>query len=135
MESGGTATWIEGENDANNDGQYLALNSITVPPLKLTAYVENQTLKGWRNRLQLLYSGDRDRAFEDGVEDGKISSFVTVDYISSIKIGQGELQIGIQNLFNNQYFPVYSQYFAPFFDSANYAGQGRTLSVGYRIIW
>ena len=132
---GGTATWIEGENDANNDGQYLALNSITVPPLKLTAYVENQTLKGWRNRLQLLYSGDRDRAFEDGVEDGKISSFVTVDYISSIKIGQGELQIGIQNLFNNQYFPVYSQYFAPFFDSANYAGQGRTLSVGYRIIW
>jgi iron complex outermembrane receptor protein len=132
---GGTATWIEGENDEDNDGKYLALNSITVPPLKLTAYVENEMLKGWRNRLQLLYSGDRDRAFNDGVEDGKISSFVTVDYISSIKLGQGELQIGIQNLFNNQYFPVYSQYFAPFFDSANYAGQGRTLSIGYRIVW
>lgn len=132
---GGTATWIEGENDEDNDGEYLALNSITVPPLKLTAYVENETVKGWRNRLQLLYSGDRDRAFNDGVEDGKISSFVTVDYISSIKLGQGELQIGIQNLFNNQYFPVYSQYFAPFFDSANYAGQGRTLSIGYRIVW
>jgi iron complex outermembrane recepter protein len=132
---GGTATWIEGENDDNNDGKYLALNSITVSPLKLTAYVENETLKGWRNRLQLLYSGDRNRAFEDGVEDGKISSYVTVDYISSIKLGQGNLQIGIQNLFNNQYFPVYSQYFAPFFDSANYAGQGRTLSIGYRIVW
>ncbi|MBD2360534.1 TonB-dependent receptor [Anabaena minutissima FACHB-250] len=132
---GSTFTWTEGENDENNDGRYLALNSITVSPLKLTAYVENETLKGWRNRVQLLFSGDRDRAFEDGVEDGKISSYVTVDYISSIKIGQGELQIGIQNLFNNQYFPVYSQYFAPFFDSANYAGQGRTLSVGYRISW
>ncbi|AFY49078.1 TonB-dependent siderophore receptor [Nostoc sp. PCC 7524] len=132
---GGTATWIEGENDEDNDGEYLALNSITVPPLKLTAYVENETLKGWRNRLQLLYSGDRDRAFNDGVEDGKINSYITVDYISSIKLGQGELQIGIQNLFNNQYFPVYSQYFAPFFDSANYAGQGRTLSIGYRINW
>ncbi|WP_066383187.1 TonB-dependent siderophore receptor [Anabaena sp. CA = ATCC 33047] len=132
---GGTVTWTEGENDEDNDGEYLALNSITVAPLKLTAYVENQTLKGWRNRLQLLYSGNRDRAFEDGVEDGKISSYVTVDYLSSIKLGQGELQIGIQNLFNNQYFPVYSQYFAPFFDSANYAGQGRTLSVGYRISW
>jgi iron complex outermembrane receptor protein len=132
---GGTVTWTEGENDEDNDGEFLALNSITVAPLKLTAYVENQTLKGWRNRLQLLFSGNRDRAFEDGVEDGKISSYVTVDYISSIQIGQGELQIGIQNLFNNQYFPVYSQYFAPFFDSANYAGQGRTLSVGYRINW
>jgi iron complex outermembrane recepter protein len=132
---GGTATWIEGENDANNDGNFTALNSITVPPLKLTAYIENQTLPSWRNRLQLLYSGDRDRAFNDGTEDGKISSFVTVDYISSIKLGQGELQIGIQNLLNNQYFPVYSQYFAPFFDSANYAGRGRTLSIGYRIVW
>ncbi|MDB9322989.1 TonB-dependent siderophore receptor [Nodularia spumigena CS-591/04] len=132
---GGTATWTEGENDEDNDGEYVALNSITVPPFKLTAYIENQTLEGWRNRLQLLYSGNRDRGFEDGVEDGKISSYVTVDYLSSIKIGEGELQIGIQNLFNNQYFPVYSQYFAPFFDSANYAGKGRTLSVGYRITW
>ncbi|AFZ01574.1 TonB-dependent receptor domain-containing protein [Calothrix sp. PCC 6303] len=132
---GGTLTWTEGENDEDNDGKYLALNSIIVAPLKLTAYVENQTLKGWRNRLQLLYSGDRDRAFNDAVEDGKISNYITVDYISGIKIGKGELQIGVQNLFNNQYFPVYSQYFAPFFDSSNYPGQGRTLSVGYQISW
>jgi iron complex outermembrane receptor protein len=132
---GGTATWIEGVNDENNDGNFVALNSITVPPLKLTAYIENQTLPSWRNRLQLLYSGDRDRAFQDEVEDAKINSFITVDYISSIKLGQGELKLGIQNLFNNQYFPVYSQYFAPFFDSANYAGKGRTLSVGYQIVW
>ncbi|MDH6057365.1 TonB-dependent receptor domain-containing protein [Umezakia ovalisporum] len=132
---GGTATWIEGENDDDDNGEYLALNSITVPPLKLTAYIENQTLPGWQNRLQLLYSGNRHRGFNDEVEDGKISSFITVDYLSSIKVGEGELQVGIQNLFNNQYFPVYSQYFAPFFDSANYAGRGRTLSVGYRIFW
>ncbi len=132
---GGTLTWTEGENDEDDDGEYLALNSITVPPLKLTAYVENQTLKGWRNRLQLLYSGNRDRAFEDAVEDAGIDSFFTVDYLSSVKLGKGELQIGVQNLFNNQYFPVYSQYFAPFFDSANYAAKGRTLSVGYKISW
>ncbi|MGB3636255.1 MAG: TonB-dependent receptor [Rivularia sp. (in: cyanobacteria)] len=132
---GGTLTWTEGENDEDDDGEYLALNSITVPPLKLTAYVENQTLKGWRNRLQFLYSGNRDRAFEDAVEDAGIDSFFTVDYLSSIKLGKGQLQIGVQNLFNNQYFPVYSQYFAPFFDSANYAAKGRTLSVGYKISW
>jgi iron complex outermembrane receptor protein len=132
---GGTLTWTEGENDEDDDGEYLALNSITIPPLKLTAYVENQTLKGWRNRLQFLYSGNRDRAFEDGVEDAGIDSYFTVDYLSSIKLGKGQLQIGVQNLFNNQYFPVYSQYFAPFFDSANYAAKGRTLSVGYKISW
>lgn len=132
---GGTETWIEGENDEDNDSRYLALNSITVSPLKLTAYVEHQTLKGWRNRFQLLFSGNRSRAFNDGAEDGKISNFITVDYISSIQIGKGELQIGIQNLFNSQYSPVYSQYFAPFFDSANFAGRGTTLSIGYRMSW
>jgi iron complex outermembrane receptor protein len=42
---------------------------------------------------------------------------------------------GIQNLFNEQYFPVYSQFFAFFGDSSNYAGLGRTLSVGYRVTW
>lgn len=132
---GGTFTWLEGENDEDEDGEYLALNSITVPPLKLTAYIENETLPGWRNRLQLLYSGNRDRAFEDEVDLTDIESYVTVDYISSIRIGSGELQIGVQNLFNNQYFPVYSQYFAPFFEANNYAGRGRTLSVNYRITW
>ncbi|WP_250123973.1 TonB-dependent receptor [Chroococcidiopsis sp. CCMEE 29] len=132
---GGTATWLEGENDEERDGDYIALNSITIPPLKLTAYVEHETLPGWRNRLQLLYSGDRDRAFEDDVDGAPIESYVTVDYISSIQLGSGELLIGVQNLFNEQYFPVFAQYFAPFDDSSNYAGQGRTLSVGYRITW
>jgi iron complex outermembrane receptor protein len=132
---GGTATWLEGENDEDRDGEYIALNSITIPPLKLTAYVEHETLPGWRNRLQLLYSGNRDRAFEDDVDGAPIDSYVTVDYLSSIRLGGGELLIGIQNLFNEQYFPVFAQYFAPFDDSSNYAGQGRSLSVGYRINW
>jgi iron complex outermembrane recepter protein len=132
---GGTATWLEGENDADSDGKFLALNSITIPPLKLTAYLENQTTPGWRNRLQLLYSGSRDRAFQDGVDSDEIDSYLTLDYFSNIRIGSGELQIGVQNLLNAQYFPVYSQYFAPFFDSNNYAGRGRTISVNYRLTW
>lgn len=133
---------MEGENDEDEDGEYIALNSITIPPLKLTAYLENETLPGWRNRLQLLYSGRRVseacrrlRAFDDDVDGASIDSYVILDFLSSIKLGAGELLIGIQNLLNEQYFPVYAQYFAPFDDSSNYAGQGRTLSVGYRITW
>lgn len=72
---GSTLTWLEGENDEDRDGDYIALNSITIPPLKLTAYVENETLPGWRNRLQLLYSGGRNRAFNDGVDGAVIDSY------------------------------------------------------------
>ncbi|PZV20750.1 MAG: TonB-dependent siderophore receptor [Leptolyngbya sp.] len=129
---GGTAAWLEGEDDTDEDGDFMALNSIIIPPFKLTAYVENETLPGWRNRLQLLYSGNRDRGFKEGADDAPINSYITLDFLSGVRLGDGELTLGIQNLLNTQYFPVYSQYFAPFFDSTNRAGQGRTVSLSYR---
>jgi iron complex outermembrane receptor protein len=131
---GGTATYIQGEYE--DDNRYIALDSSRIPPLKLTAYVQNETLPGWNNRLQFLYSGNRDRAFKDGSDGGPISSYLTVDYISAVKIGSGLLQVKVENLLNNQYFPVISQYSAGFgSDSVNYAGRGLTLSVNYRLNW
>lgn len=130
---GGTASWQEGENDADEDGEFLALDSLTIAPLKLTAYVENETLPGWRNRLQMLYSGGRDRAFNDAVDGAAIDSYVTFDFLSSVALGGGELILGIQNLLNADYFPVDSQYFAPIYDPSNYKAQGRTISLSYRI--
>ncbi|MEH1832584.1 MAG: TonB-dependent receptor [Nostoc sp.] len=130
---GGTVGWTEGENDEDDDGKFLPLSSLD--PLKLTAYIEHQTTPGWRNRLQLLYIGNRSRAFDEGVDPLPVTEYSTVDYISSIKLGGGELQIGIQNLFNTYYFPVYSQTTAFYYDALNYAGAGRSLSVGYRISW
>ncbi|MBW4509440.1 MAG: TonB-dependent receptor [Scytonematopsis contorta HA4267-MV1] len=132
---GSTIGWLEGENDEDEDGKFLALGSGVVNPLKLTAYIEHQTTPGWRNRLQFLYSGNRNRAFLEGVDGKEINEYLTVDYIGSIKIGQGELQLSIRNLFNNYYFPVSSQATAPFYDPLNYAGEGRTFSAAYRISW
>ena len=132
---GSTLTWSEGENDLDDDGDFEALNSIRISPLKLTAYVEHKTTPGWNNRLQLLYSGNRDRAFEDDVDLSPIDSYVTVDYLSSIKIGTGTLRIGIENLFDNQYFPVASQTFGNFNPSVNYAARGRTIGISYSFSW
>ena len=131
---GGTASYIQGEyEDAN---RYIAINSSRIPPLKLTAYVQNETLPGWNNRLQFLYSRNRDRALKDGLDGGPISSYLTGDYISAVKIGSGLLQVKVENLLNNQYFPVLSQYLAGFgSDSSNYAGRGLTLSINYRLNW
>ncbi|MEM8808441.1 MAG: TonB-dependent receptor, partial [Cyanobacteria bacterium P01_G01_bin.38] len=59
---GGYFSWSEGENDVDDDGDFLALGSLNVPPYKLGLYVENETTPGWTNRLQMLLVGDRDRA-------------------------------------------------------------------------
>jgi iron complex outermembrane receptor protein len=132
---GGTATWQEGEDDVNQDGDYLPLNSSIISPLKLTSYIQNQTTPGWRNRLQLVYIGDRDRAFDERVDLADIDNYLVVDYISSIQIGQGTLNIGIENLLDTQYFPVRIQRAGGFNNSERFAARGRSLNVRYVINW
>lgn len=132
---GGTATWQEGENDADRDGDYLALNSSIISPLKLTTYIQHQTTPGWRNRLQLVYIGDRDRAFDDRVDRVDIDNYLVVDYISSIAIGPGTLNIGIENLLDTQYLPVKTQRAGGFDNSERFAARGRSLSVRYLLNW
>ncbi|MEG4391400.1 TonB-dependent receptor domain-containing protein [Microcoleus sp. BROC3] len=132
---GGTATWQEGENDVNQDGDYLPLNSSIISPLKLTTYIEHQTTPGWRNRLQLVYIGNRDRAFDDGVDPVDIDNYLVVDYIGSVKVGPGTLNIGIENLLDTQYFAVQLQRSGGFDNSERFASRGRSLSLRYVLNW
>ncbi|MGC1310556.1 MAG: TonB-dependent receptor [Phormidesmis sp.] len=132
---GGTISWSEGEADLEDDGNYTALSGARIQPLKLTAYVENETLPGWNNRFQALLVGSRDRAFDAEVDVSPVNSYFIVDFISSVEIGDGTLKIGIENLFDTQYFPAYSQRISGFSETFNSAGQGRIISLGYEYTW
>jgi len=128
---GGTLGWVEGDTDEEDDGNFEPISTFNIQPLKLTAYLENETLPGWRNRIQALYSGNRDRAFDAGVDAVGINDYFVVDLISQADLGPGTLQIGINNLFNSQYFPVQSQFLSVFNEIFNAAGEGRTFRIGY----
>ena len=130
---GGIISWNEGEDDQNDDGDFEALGTRDIQPIRITAYVENETLPGWHNRLQALFVGDRDRGFESGADLTEIESYVVLDYITSIDLGPGSLQIGIQNLLDEDYFPVGSQLLTPFSLTNRIAAPGRTISIGYRV--
>lgn len=130
---GSTFSFVEGENDVDQDGNFLALTGFRIPPIKLTAYVENETLSGWRNRLQILYAGNRDRAFNDTVDFRSVDDYVTLDLISSLKLGRGTLQLGIQNLLNNQYFTAPSQLLRLRTNDSFTAAQGITFIVQYAV--
>ncbi|PIG93510.1 TonB-dependent receptor [Gloeocapsopsis sp. IPPAS B-1203] len=132
---GGIFSWTEGEFQDDEEDEFLPRSSFLVQPLKLGAYVDNQTTPGWRNRLQLLVVGSRDRAFEEDVDAVPIESYVTLDYISSINLGAGTLNIGIENLLNNQYQPVFQQLLSGFNDTSNIAAPGRRLSIRYSFTW
>lgn len=134
---GGSVSWIEGEHDPDGDGGYIALNGWRIPPPKLTAYAEHQSLPGWSNRVQVLYSGERDRAAEDGVGYGgrEVDKFVVVDLLSSIDVGPGVLGVGVENLFNEDYFNVYSQLLVNSKNETHFKAPGRTLRVSYRVLY
>ena len=139
---GGTLTWTEGENDANEDGAYVALNSFRIQPLKATAYVEARPWKGWTSRLQMLYSGARTRAYDErpnpnvvGFGEAEVESYAVVDLVNSIKLGPGTLRLGIHNLLNRQYFPVVSQLMWNGRNSSRAAAPGATVVLGYAVTY
>jgi iron complex outermembrane receptor protein len=69
------------------------------------------------------------------VDLADIDNYLVVDYISSIQIGPGTLNIGIENLLDTQYFPVRIQRAGGFNNSERFAARGRSLNVRYVINW
>jgi iron complex outermembrane recepter protein len=142
LDLGGTLTWTEGENDANEDDVYVALNSFRIQPLKATAYVEARPRQGWTSRLQVLYSGTRTRAYDErvnpnvvGFGEAKVESYAVVDLVNSLPLGPGTLRLGVNNLLNRQYFPVVSQLMWNGRNSSRAAAPGATFVVGYAVTY
>lgn len=143
---GGTLTWTEGEfwTRVGSDSSWQPLNTFRIQPLKLTGYLQHQATVWWRNRLQVLYSGSRDRSYEaflarPGIDPDKpafgerlVSDYAVVDLLSTMTVGAGELSIGVRNLLNRQYFPIVSQ-LMPVGNVSYSAAPGATLSLGYSV--
>jgi iron complex outermembrane receptor protein len=142
---GGTLSWVEGEfeNTSGEGTEWVPLNTFRIQPMKLTGYVEHRATARWRNRLQLLYSGARDHAFEAFVDAGgdpakpgfglrAVEAYTVLDLLSTVDVGPGTLDLGVRNLLNNQYFPVVSQ-LMPIGPASYSAAPGATFSVGYTV--
>jgi iron complex outermembrane receptor protein len=134
LTTGGTFTWMEGKVDSDDDGtydEYLPGNRIS--PLKLTAYVEHQTRPDWGNRLQAMVVGDRDRFDGEGFGLGPVESYAILDLISTLQLGSGELTLAVNNILNEDYFPVISQIYN--FPTQYTKGPGRSFTLTYGLNW
>lgn len=132
-----TFTYQEGKVDFNDDGEYEDyLNGfrIAAPYTTLSATYRPQpniffTLRG-------LHSFERDRFSVDGERSttfgqGTVESFTTIDFISGYEFGNQEINLGIQNVLNEDYFsPLSYIYNLP----STYAkAPGMQLSLTYKI--
>jgi iron complex outermembrane receptor protein len=134
---GGTGTWLDSRTDLDGDGDLdEELPTRRLPPAKITAFVEYTPTNRWSHRVQALHSGTRDPDGATnfaGAPDEIDESFLIVDYLTAFELGSGRLRLGINNLFNEDYFPVSAQSFG--LASALSKGRGRSLSLGYDIDW
>jgi iron complex outermembrane receptor protein len=130
---GGTFTWQEGEVDLDDDGNFEEdLPSTRIAPVKITSYVEYSPLAWLEGRLQSLYSGERT---PDSTQFGgqPVDDYVLVDLNLSADTGYGTVDLGIENLLNNDHFPVVSQAAGRSFSFAK--GPGRRATVTYSVRW
>lgn len=131
---GGTGSWQEGEQDPDFNGTYTPMPGWRIAPVKISGYVEHDTLARWRNRLQLTHSGSRDEfPGSTSFGEGRVENVTLVDFVTAIRFTRGTLNIGIENLANTTYVPPINQSFN---DGFNYiAGRGRTISVNFALPW
>ncbi|HET8700981.1 MAG TPA: TonB-dependent receptor, partial [Nitrococcus sp.] len=131
---GGTAAWLKGTRKNPATGEKEALNSLQIPPLKLTGFVEYSPYHWWTLRLQALYSGNRDDAFEDnptGFGNREVKHYTVVDLYNRFEVGPGTLRVGVENLLNNQYYTVFGQLLRDGANTSHLAARGATAHVSY----
>lgn len=108
------ASWQDGERDANHDGSLdTNLDNVRIAPLKLTASVDYEVNERWHLRVQGTHSGSRDpfpgQTGNNTLNLGKNEAFTVIDLLAAVKLGTGKLSLGVLNLFNEDYFPRWSQ--------------------------
>ncbi|MGI3209791.1 TonB-dependent receptor [Roseovarius tibetensis] len=128
---GGTLTWLEGEVDLDGDGNFDEdLPSTRIAPAKLTAYAEYAPTDKWRARLQALYSGNRDVDSTRFGGTSDIDDYLVFDLYGAIHdVAGGTVEVGIDNILNNEYTPVINQAYDSAYAYAR--APGRRVSLGY----
>lgn len=132
---GGTASWQEGRVDTDSDDETDAyLDGTRIAPPELTLYGEYAPTERWSARLQAKRVFDRDR-FEGSTAfaEGEINGYTLVDASGHVEVGPGTLEVGIDNLLDEQYITPLGQAY----NLTGYvvAGRGRTLSASYSVTY
>jgi len=119
----------EARYDSNGDDRVDSdLPGINVSPDRVTAFWDQGWAETVSTRLQASRSLDRDFDLR-GAQVASFDGYTTVDLQARFALPLGQLNVGVENLFGEQYVTYYSQS-TPRNDTY-VAGRGRVLTVGW----
>lgn len=122
-------TRADGESDTDGDGKVdTDLNGANIAPDTLKLAWDAR----WSERLSshLRASHYFDRSIDDGRYD--FGGYTLVDLGVGYRLPVGRARLGVENLFDRDYFTYYSQA-ARASDDYNFKGRGRTLKLSYNV--
>ncbi|MCL7987625.1 TonB-dependent receptor [Sphingobacterium sp. lm-10] len=129
---GGTYSFVEGKIEAA-DGTESFLNGSRIMPPKATGYLDFNPNSELSFQLSWVHTGSRNRFDPNAsgvfrANEGAVKSVDLLNFNASYRLDKSWiLGLGVANLLNKTYFPVYSQYGA---NAANYVrGKGALASL------
>lgn len=135
--AGGTFTWMRGR-ETPAGGQSQQMTGYRIPPLKLTGYLQYRPIPTWNNRLQATFFAGHDYRLNGVSSFGRrdASSYTTLDLISSYQVTKKDtVTVGIQNLLNRYYYPLYSQLLRSSNNTSHLPAAGITFTMLYQHRW
>ncbi|MEM1142675.1 MAG: TonB-dependent receptor [Pseudomonadota bacterium] len=130
----GSLTWVDGESDPLDTGDFVALSTQDVPPLKVSLNPDYQLTDDWSLFGQIFFVDDRDDGFKAGTDPRASSDYLLVDIGTNLNLDFGDLGTGVlnfqvTNLFNQNYIPAGEITFIP---GRVRPGAGRAISMSYQ---
>lgn len=135
--AGGTFTWMKGREQPDG-GSWQGMTGYRVPPVKLTAYLQYRPNERWSNRVQANYFGAKDYRLDGKESFGRrdASSYFTVDVMSRYQPNpRNTFILGVENLFNRDYYPLYSQLMRSNTNTSRLPAAGAVLTLTYQHRW
>lgn len=137
--TGGTLTWMQGRETPPGLTSDQIMTGYRIPPLKITGYVQYQPSARWSLRTQFNWFGSRDYRLANGLTQfarADVQSYYSVDLVGRYQFdNKNHLTVGVQNLFNKYYLPLYSQLMRSGRNDSRLPAAGATLTVSYAHHW
>ena len=129
---GGSYAYVEGRAEQAN-GNKVYMNGLRIAPPKATAYLGYRPVSALDLKLFWVYTGSRDRfdVRANGLfanSEGEVKEVNLFNLSAAYRFSQKwSAGLGVENLLNNSYYPVVSQYRA--IDAEYVRGNGATMSL------
>ncbi|MEG2879029.1 MAG: TonB-dependent receptor [Comamonas sp.] len=137
--TGGTLTWMHGRETPPGAAGDQIMTGYRIPPVKITGYVQYQPSERWSLRSQFNWFGSRDYRLADGKTQFArvdVRSYYSVDVMGRYQFdNKNQLTVGVQNLFNKYYLPLYSQLMRSSKNDSRLLAAGATLTLSYTHHW